>query len=152
MHGVTPRGILGNVWWNETRKAAYRSLAYRCAACGVQKLLARCRQWLEGHEVYTIDYLLGRMAYLETVPLCHFCHNYIHGGRLQALLESGEIHQAKYVAIVQHGDRVLREAGLQRPPAYTGPTADWGDWRLVIGIREYPPKYPTFDAWLKEFE
>ena len=152
MHGVAPRNVLGASWWDATRRAAYRSTAFHCAACGVWKGAAEYHRWLEGHELYEIDYPLGRMTYLETVPLCHFCHSYTHSGRLQALLERGEIHHAKYAAVMQHGDRVLTEAGLKFPAPYSGAVADWADWRLVLNGIEYPPKYPTFEDWRKEFD
>ena len=151
MHGVAPREILGQRWWDQTRQAAYRSTAFHCLACGTWKGVAEYRRWLEGHEWYEIDYCRGRMTYVECIPLCHLCHSYIHVGRLQALLEKGEIHQAKYVAVLQHGDRVLREAGLRRPTPYDGPCAEWGRWRLVLEGKEYPPKFETFEAWQKYF-
>lgn len=152
MHGMAPRVVLGEKWWNETRRAAYSSTAFHCIACGVWKYQARSRQWLEGHELYEIDYLLGRMVYLETVPLCTFCHNYIHRGRLQALLAGGEIHHAKFAEIIHQGDRVLREAGLKLPEEYMGPMAEWADWRLVVDGTEYLPKYKSFEYWRKAFE
>ncbi len=112
MHGLAPRVIMGSSWWDKTRKEAYASTNRRCMACGVHKYKAKARKWLEGHELYQTDYRLGRLTYLETVPLCHFCHNYIHDGRLQMLLERGQIHHQKYAAIIQHGNRVLAEANL----------------------------------------
>jgi len=138
LHGVAPRVVLGAKWWNATRQAAYKSTAYHCVACGVHKADARHRQWLEGHELYEVDYLLGTMTYLETVPLCHFCHNYIHSGRLAALLDEGKITHAKYTAIIQHGDAVLDAAGLRKPEIVVEcvcPKA--ADWRLVINGKEY---------------
>lgn len=159
MHGVAPRVILGDKWWNTTRQAAYRSTNYHCVACGVYKYDARSRQWLEGHELYQIDYARGRMLYLETVPLCHFCHAYIHDGRLQHLLERGEIHQAKYIAIIQHGDRVLRDAGLIKPSHFdrdyiivNGVLAPWHRWRLILNGKQYPPKFKTPEAWKAAFD
>lgn len=151
LHGVAPRVVLGSKWWDETRRAAYASTGYRCAACGVGKQQATWCRWLEGHEIYDLDYLLGRAVYVETVPLCHACHNYIHAGRMLALLEKGEMRQEKYDCILAYGDRVLHEVGLVRPAPYEGPFADWGDWRMIIDGRKYPPKYKTFEAWLKEF-
>ena len=151
MHGLAPRVILGRAWWEATRQSAYRTTNYHCAACGVHKLKAKYRQWLEAHEVYEIDYLLGKMKYLEAVPLCHCCHNYIHSGRLAALLDEGKVSQAKYAAIIQHGDRVLQEAGLTKE-VDVGPTVDWADWRLVLNGREHPPKYKTLEQWNKAFQ
>lgn len=149
MHGTAPRVVLGDKWWNKTRKEAYKSTNYHCLACGVQKYQAKNRQWLEGHELYDIDYMAGRMVYVETVPLCHYCHNYIHDGRLRWLLETGQLHQSKYVAIIQHGDAILREHGLRRD-VYLGPVAEWEEWRLVIGDMEFKPFYPTEEDWLKQ--
>lgn len=151
MHRLAPRVILGKAWWEQTRQEAYRSTRYHCLACGVWKHQAKCRQWLEGHEVYEIDFLLGRMEYLETVPLCHYCHNYIHIGRLTALLDKGQIVHSRYTAIIQHGDSVLMHVGLKRLPQHTGPTAEWEDWRLILFGKEYPPKYKTFEDWKVEF-
>jgi len=140
LHGVNPRTILGASWWNQTRRDAYKSTLFHCLACGVAKYkIRKGPQWLEGHEIYSIDYLLGRMEYLETVPLCHYCHSYIHSGRLSALFDEGQITHATYAAIIQHGDRVLRKAGLAQPLPYVGPAAEWGDWRLVLKGKEYPP-------------
>lgn len=152
MHGVNPRTIMGQRWWDEQRQAAYRSTDYHCAACGVWKHEAQSRKWLEAHEIYAIDYLLGRMALREIVPLCHYCHSYIHIGRLSALLEQRKVSQAQYVAVVQHGNRVLAYAGLSRPEPYNGPVADWGEWRLIFNDREYPPIYQTPYDWIEEHD
>ena len=149
MHGLAPRGILGATWWNQTRRQAYKSTYYHCVACGVYKKDAKLRQWLEGHELYTVDYLTGRMYYQETVPLCHCCHNYIHDGRLTALLEQGKLSHQKYVTVMQHGDAVLAAAGLKKPTPYSGPFTEWGDWRLVLFGKEYPPIYKTYEEWLE---
>src|SRR5678815_897106 len=64
MHGVAPRTVLGDKWWNAERTAAYKSTAFHCLACGVHKSCAEYHKWLEAHEQYEIDYLLGRMTYL----------------------------------------------------------------------------------------
>lgn len=150
LHGVAPREILGATWWNATRREAQKLTNYHCLACGVPKALARYHQWLEGHEVYEINYELGRAKYLRTVPLCHFCHNSIHDGRLKALLDKGEIHHAKYVAIIQHRDRVLAEAGLSRSAKTDNQlqkVAEWSKWRLLLFGKKYKPLYRSFDEW-----
>lgn len=157
LHEVAPRTVLGINWWNKERRAAYASTLFRCLACGVPKYLAEYHSWLEGHETYDINYEKGTARYLRAVPLCHYCHNYIHDGRLQAILDKGEIHHAKYAKIIQHGDRVLAEVGLKRPSleerardfakTVGAKIAKWEDWRLVIGRKTYRPKFKSYAEW-----
>ena len=152
MHGLAPRTILGAKWWNQTRQAAYRSTLFHCIACGVYKRNAKFRKWLEGHEVYSVDYLAGRLHYVETVPLCHCCHNYIHSGRLQMLLDSNQISHQKYVGIVQHGDAVLAQAGLPKPEPYEGEFAPWKVWRLVLLGKKYKSLYKSLEEWEEYYD
>ena len=158
LHGVAPRVVLGKAWWDAERRKSYESTDFHCAACGVEKYRARWHKWLEGHELYDIDYRHGKMVYAETVPLCHFCHNFIHDGRLKELTRKGEIPKAKSAMILAHGDFVLRRAGLQKLPLWlrevtmkllleNQQTVAWQDWRLVIGGKEYPPKFKDFNEW-----
>ena len=152
MHTLAPRVILGSSWWDVTREAAYRSTGFHCVACGVHQYYAVWHQWMEGHELYSIDYLLGRMTYVETVPLCHLCHNFIHQGRLQALLDNKEITREKFDLVIAHGTNVLKKAKLKKPPPYDGSIADWDDWRLVLNGKEYPPRIKCFADWCKKYE
>lgn len=145
MHGLAPRVVLGEAWWRKARNAAYRSTSFHCIACGVPKEKADRRQ-LEAHEVYEIDWLMGRMHYEETVPVCPFCHGFIHSGRLRALLEKRLVTAQRYASIIQHGEAILEKHGLEVKD-YRGPQADWGDWRLVIDGKEYPPLYSCFDEY-----
>jgi hypothetical protein len=137
---------LGSKWWDETRYATYLSTNRHCIACGDYY-----PSHLEAHEVYSIDYLAGRMTYIETVPLCHLCHCYIHIGRLQALLNKGEVSQDKFTHVLLHGDQVLLNAKLKRAELYEGPFADWNKWRLVLNGKEYKPVFKTYKAWCKHF-
>ena len=163
MHGVAPRVVLGSKWWNATRQEAYKSTKYHCIACGVHKDKARSKKWLEGHELYNIDYSKGLMFYVETVPLCHYCHNYIHDGRMLGLMQNGQFSHGKYKAVIEHGDRVLLESGLSRLSyedreesvldlALNGKLAEWSKWRLVIGRKKYGPKFKTEYAWRQAFK
>jgi len=159
MHGVAPRVVLGTNWWNRERLLCYKSTNFHCEACGVHKTLAKYKQWLEGHEVYEIDYAKGTMKFLRATPLCHYCHNYIHVGRLQWLLETGKLNQYKFAQIIQHGDAVLSQAGLvrkskleveewERELVRSGKFAPWEKWRLVVGGQKYPPKFKSYEEWL----
>lgn len=154
LHEVTPRSILGKEWWDSTRRAAYRSTGFRCAACGTDAGDVKGdRKHLEGHEVYDVDYAKGRQVYVETVPLCPWCHSYIHSGRLRMLVHAGKIDEKLYLAIMAWGDEVLRKAGLlndSRLRPYIPKYAEWHRWRLVIGDKKYPPKY-TLKEWREKF-
>ena len=83
MHTVNPRTILGRKWWDIVRNKSYEEKGFHCHACGVHKNDAQYKQWLEGHEFYSVNYKLGEVKFIKVVALCHSCHNYIHDGRLQ---------------------------------------------------------------------
>ena len=157
---MAPRVILGQTWWNETRFEAFRKTGQHCIACGVHATKAHSLQRLEGHEVYDIDYGKGTAVYVRTVPLCHFCHCFIHDGRLKSLLRNRVITQSRYVAIIQHGNKVLAEAGLQRMTheqrvdfemslLRRGLIKSWGDWRLIVFGKSYKGKFKTYRDWEK---
>ena len=158
LHGVAPRVVLGMVWWNKTRQEAYKSTNYHCAACAVYKYEAKGKKWLEGHELYNIDYAAGTMTYQETVPLCNYCHQFIHDGRMRGLMMRGKLNRQKYILVIQHGDRVLQAAGLVRltheereaqisEMLLDGEVAAWKDWRLVVDGKKYKPKFKTESQW-----
>lgn len=148
LHGVNPRTVLGDLWWNRERKQAYASTNRHCEACGVHGDDARPKKGLEAHEVYLIDYDLGTSTYFKTVPLCQMCHQFIHSGRLRYLLEQGTITKNRYASVIKHGDLVLENAGyaedviwLRDKKLYekiiSNQVAEWGTWRLVIDLSQY---------------
>jgi len=158
MHGVAPRVVLGDSWWNKTRQAAYSSTNFCCVACGVHKSVAKYRQWLEGHELYDIDYGAARMVYVETIPLCHLCHNYIHSGRLAALLSKGKITHAKFKAVMQHGEQIVEaipqeisrkilNSQQQSIRKFQRTNPPWHSWRMEVDGVLHPPKYSSFQEW-----
>ena len=149
---------MGTNWWNKTRKLAYKSTNFHCIACGVHKEEAKYHQWLEGHEVYETDYERGTLTFLYVAPLCHFCHNFIHDGRLENLLEQGKVHHHKYAAILKHGSEVLANAKLVKPSRVErerrfalmearGVIAPWLSWRLIFNDKEYSPKFKSLEEW-----
>jgi hypothetical protein len=150
MHGVAPRAIMGQAWWDIQRQAAYYSTDYRCAACGVPKRKAKYHSWLEAHELYEMDYPNGRMIFKELVPLCHACHNFIHSGRMNMLVDKGEMDERKMNEILWHGKAIIKVAGLKKPKPPTE-CAEWSKWRLVFNGQEYKPKFKNFGAWADHF-
>jgi hypothetical protein len=108
LHGINPRTVLGQKWWDVRRQIAYATYNYRCWACGVEKSQAKYHHWLEAHEVYDIDYEAGRVQLTDVAALCHSCHQYIHDGRMQKLLEQGQLPFEKYIDILAHGERLVK--------------------------------------------
>lgn len=158
LHGVNPRTLLGRKWWDTERKEAQLATNFHCLACGVHKTVAKARQWLEGHEIYDINYSLGIAEYVRTVSLCHYCHNYIHDGRLQALLEKNQLSHQKYSSIIRHGDLVLSTQGLFRPSREErerdfiagrafGNAVEWEGWRMIVGKKMYKPLFKNLVEW-----
>lgn len=149
LHGMAPRIILGQAWWDKERFAAFAKTGKKCAACGVHAAQQKGdgNYYLEGHEVYEINYRAGRMTYLEAVGLCNYCHNYIHKGRFEALRRQHKISLQTFAAIINYGDKVLKDAGLKPLPVYKGKCADWPAWRLVINGKEYGPAFKSEREW-----
>jgi hypothetical protein len=144
LHGLAPRTILGVKWWDEQRHQAMAKNFYKCWACNIPRTKARKYKWLEGHESYNIDWERGTATLVEIVSLCHFCHNYIHRGRLEMLLRYGKLNPDLYAAIIKHGDNIT--AGLKRPPSPKR-IAPWAEWVLVINGKPYPSRFRSEDEW-----
>lgn len=112
LHGMAPRVLKGDDWWNEVRQKAYASTDYHCYACGVHKSKAKKHQWLEAHEGWDINYQTGVCEVVEIVPLCHFCHNFIHSGKLY--MDAGNKRPiAECRRILEHGFMILRNNSLR---------------------------------------
>jgi hypothetical protein len=170
LHEVNPRNIMGEEKWNVVRQEAYASTDYHCIACGVHKSQAKGPKWLEAHEFYNIDYAAGKVEIDRIIPLCHYCHNFIHSGRLYMVMDKEKTEQ-EVVDILEHGFKILADAGLPcfyftlhlaheldaetygvvQADTPDGETPDWGEWRLVWDGVEYPPKYKTYEEWKARF-
>lgn len=174
LHGVNPRSIKGNAWWDAVRKKAYAENNYHCWACGIHKYAARFKQHLEAHESYDYDYENGRLELKEIVALCHSCHNFIHSGRLWVLLQKKEVSQGKFEHIMMHGFSLLQANNLKpclgtalnwllhagydfdgimdilSEKGYLGnktPNLPWSQWHIVIDGKSYYSKFANEDEW-----
>lgn len=150
LHGLNPRTLLGDRWWNIHRKESYAKNDFHCWACGVHKKDAVYHQWLEGHECYDIDYKNGIAKMTEITALCYCCHNFIHNGHLLMLFESGKIDRERFYYIRNHGITVLKSGGLSlesKPVIDESQIAEWGEWKLIIDGKEYKSKFKDFDEW-----
>lgn len=171
LHGLNPRIVKGQDWWDVTRREAYARTEFHCVACGVHKRDAKKHQWLEAHEYFDIDYKTGRCEVVSIEPLCHYCHNFIHSGRLRMIMGKDKSQQ-EVIEILEHGFTVLARHDLK---AFKGtidfahdigaltfgvkatqdpsinPKLQWGDWRLVLDGTEYPPVHNSYDAWFRHY-
>lgn len=169
LHGVAPRTVLGEVWWEKEKARARHAARSRCQACG------EFSGNLEAHETYGTDYKTGVAKYLKTVMLCHSCHNFIHSGRLEMIAgKEKTIEEVK--AILAHGFRILAAANrtegrkLKAFPAtceladalqvkrhgvraskLPDSTVPWEAWRLEINNKRFAPVFPTYGAWENHF-
>lgn len=167
LHGLNPRTILGKEWWDTARFAAQAKYNNCCAACGVHKHEAKKYKWLEGHEYFNIDYQTGICEVIEIVPLCHYCHNFIHSGRLYSII-SIEKTKAEAIEILEHGFNILRTHNL---PCFSGTTIiaeqlgvnisnliikpvpnskiPWKEWTLLLNNKKYKSNFKNFEEWKK---
>lgn len=177
---VNPRLIRGKTWWKQQRRFATRSNNYRCAICGTHQRDAKVNQYLEAHEIFSINYNKKRSAFKSVVALCHYCHSVIHIKRLLLLLERQQC-GFKYVqAVINHGEHILNTANLPQtynlafarlflagnaklkikpllaaegiyPPEKPIRTIDWNKWRMVYNGKLYAPKFKSHEALLEHY-
>ena len=164
LHGLAPRVVKGQEWWDVVRQEAYASTNYHCLACGVHKTEAKYHQWLEAHEDYNMDYKNGIMTIKEIIPLCHSCHNFIHSGRLSM---TAKTYPGKIADILEHGIKIL-EANDLAAWDYTLAIADkynvkytcksinseeidfctdWNAWHLILEEEKHYSKFKDYDEW-----
>jgi hypothetical protein len=171
LHGLAPRIILGDSWWQQQKKLAKEKSDNRCLACGVTPKQAKYHQWLETHEVYNM-YSNGTIEFKTCVALCHSCHNFIHDGRMQALTEKKEYPKEKYLDILDHGNQLLsnwwgKEIVFKNeaisflpddkiyqnlPLKWERFNCKWTDYHLVLYGQRYESKFPSHEAWLQHYQ
>jgi len=165
LHGLNPRTILGKEWWDKERFAAQAQTNYTCYACGIKKEEAKKHKWLEGHENFDINYQTGVCEVKSIVPLCHYCHNFIHSGRLAHILGKEKSKQ-EVIEILEHGFKILSENNLQcffgtlylgnslncntfQVSAYSTENScvPWGKWCLLLDGKKYYSKFKNYSEW-----
>lgn len=147
MHGLAPRVVLGRAWWDVERSAAFASTDNHCLACGAARYDDPAWPHLEGHEEYRINYRRGIMTYVRCVPLCHWCHSFVHAGRTETLFRIGKITRADFDKTMKRANAMLKKAKLKPRAPYLGPCAAWSAWRLVVNGEEHPPIWRDYAHW-----
>ena len=168
LHGISPRTIMGQKWWDDKRRHVYALYDYHCAACGVHKLEAAGPKWLEAHEYWNIDYMTGICKIESIEPLCHYCHAFIHSGRLAIINKSDEYKKS----VIEHGFKILKKNNLQ-PFYFVVDLADrfnikhegikgyipklnknlnWSDYVLIFNGKEYRSRFNDIFEWKKHYK
>lgn len=163
LHGISPRTIMGQRWWDNKRQEVYRSTEYHCIACGVHKTEARGPKWLEAHESFEIDYNTGICTIRSIEPLCHYCHNFIHSGRL---FVNDTTNKFK-IDVLNHGFDIIRKNdlkcfyitidiavrlgikiwGIKKYTPVISKGVRWQDWKIVFNDKEYRSKFKNYEEW-----
>ena len=169
LHGINPRTINGKEWWDRIRQKVYQKYDYNCAACGISKYDAKKHKWLEGHEFWKIDYNTG-VCKVETIePLCHYCHNFIHSGRL-AMIIGKEKTKEEVIEILEHGFKILSENNLKsfywtldfarkigantfnvKSDIRYSKEIKWTDWVLIYNKAEYRSPFKNVKEWAEHY-
>ena len=155
LHLLNPRTILGKGWWDKVRKEAYWRHGFRCHACSIPGDEAKYRAGLEGHEMFDIDYVSGKVEFIEVVALCYSCHNYIHKGRLSYLLDAGKISGELFSYVLTRGNEILSLAGLPFDANAQLLTllrdnnllAGWKDYRMIINGVDHGQRFRSQEEW-----
>lgn len=113
LYYINPRTLLGQEWWDKTRKEVYRSNNWCCQACGdCEHLPLDAHEMFEYDEIpdYTVDWdrrgevLTARLT--RIVPLCKKCHQFIHWLGLSP---------RTVTSVLNRGVKILLEAGIKVP-------------------------------------
>ena len=152
LHGINPRTILGQKWWDEQRKDAYEKYDFHCHACGIHRddsfgISGR----LDAHERYEFDFTACVIRLDGIVALCTICHAYIHRNRMHALFDKGIIGPTDCWEIIEHGERVLYNAGYDPKKFFWPPfdDADWHKWHLQIN---FYTRFKDRQDWLEHYK
>jgi hypothetical protein len=171
LHGLNPRTLLGKTWWDAKRQEVYASTGFTCACCGVPKADAKKHKWLEAHEIVTVNYSTGICEIKEIVPLCHYCHMFIHSGFLFTTMGKRNGHsKAEVKKILEHGLWWLKLFNLKCFPttlelaedldcdingveAYELPKSalPWKAYTLLFQGKTYKSKFKNANEWRKYY-
>lgn len=179
---VNPRLLMGQYWWRQERQKAVEANNYRCWACGVHQRDAKEHQYLEAHEVFTVNYNKKRSRFKEVVALCHYCHSVVHIKRLLHMWLGGskQVTIKKLKAVIQHGKIVLENGGVKLPyelamadmvirglsetrikqeltkrgyrEGISIKLTDWNKWRMEFRGHKYPPKFKSHDELMRYYK
>tara|TARA_Y100000310_G_scaffold240970_1_gene244888 strand:- start:667 stop:1236 length:570 start_codon:yes stop_codon:yes gene_type:complete len=167
LHGLAPRVVKGQDWWDGVRRKAYRVHEYQCWACGTRPELNRD---LHAHEVYEYDWEACSARMTSVTALCRDCHSFIHSGRMQALVSKGQMSEDEMSLLLQRGYLLVKAAGLveervqihrdirriMQGSSGTRTMREWEDetwdlWHLIIDGESRHSLFADYEAWRSHY-
>lgn len=108
LHSLNPRTIMGDVAWGRLRKKTYYLADYKCQVCGKD-----CSEpgSMDGHELYSVNYVTGEARFARVVGICKRCHSFYHSGRMLTLYKNKNplYPKEKVLDIVEHGFKIIHD-------------------------------------------
>ena len=146
---IAPRDIKGDKWWNDKRKEVYASTNHRCLACGCHREHDGKRfidEPLHAHELYRIDWKSKTMYLDEIVPLCVYCHNFIHQHGMVIRYDKGVNTIQDCWEAIEQGRRVCG-GNIDNYNNILTYENSWNEWRFIFEGKEYFSKYSGYEEW-----
>lgn len=158
LHGVNPRTIMGEEMWKELSCLLRKDVMF-CQACGTSKFISGA---FDCHEVYRFNCRAGIARFVKFVVICKDCHDFIHDGRLQAIIDkmvkdretSYKVWQSQVNRwrIIDRGNKILEKHKLKRKNLCLVSNVGWSSWKLIYQGKEYKPIYKSMKEWRAAYE
>ena len=139
LHGVNPRTIMGEDEWTKVKKETQKRTDHHCMCCG-REVKHVPGDWIETHEMYSVDLESHIFELSGFVGLCNECHSFIHQGRLRILVTEGKMKMSEYERIIRHGESLLKQFGLSKLDL-PGEEIKNPEWKLLHNGECYKNEY-----------
>ena len=108
VHEVEPREIMRGRDWNRLKKAAQERADHHCEICGRYVSHSKAdHDWINAHKAYEIDKENHLYKLVGVYGICRQCHDFIHLGRLNALLQAGHATNEYYDDVIDRAEHLL---------------------------------------------
>lgn len=150
LHGIAPRTVFGQEWWDIERRKCYENAGQKCEACGISRQDAWPDRWLEAHEEYYF-HGTGEVEFMNLVCLCPACHKFIHSGLRSIHVSQGKLSWEMNVRIEEHGMRIIEDNLLteeyEARHCWINELLAWSDFKMIIEDKEYGPSSTSYESW-----
>ena len=162
---------MGYDWWIAQRQAAVVKQNQRCYTCGIHE--SKFNFSLEAHEHYDINYSNGRVKLVKVVALCHYCHDYIHDGRVYSQVKRNNSNSQRdprsldsyYREVLDRGEKIIADflktepsilnrelfQGWKKPYEKTPPLWELYPLLVIPGVPMYEKhsyiRHPRWSDW-----